>query len=615
MRTVLVTGSDTGVGKTRVVAALARLLARDGARVQLVKPVETGRAKDSMTEGDAETAQRLAGTGGNLCAVTLMSFTAPLAPPAAAGAEGKEISFADLVGRIRALEPCDWRIVEGAGGIATPIDVGGRDWADFAAAIGADALIVVVPDRLGAINQARLAFWRAAQSNVNAGVWLNALTPIEPTVAASTREGLRAAGVPLWAEQGFEESLPRESEKLWQRLISLVPAELAGKKNGPPGKDLPERCRLALAERETKRLRRTLRMHAPRPGELNLADNDYLALAGDLAVASAVAVAAVEHGASASASPLITGWREPHQWLIRELSDWHGFRRGLLWTSGYAANSALLSLLPAKGDLVLADRLIHHSMIDGLLRSGARLQRYEHLQLDQLEEMLVRAAPSGRMVFVVTETVFSMEGDFPDLARLAELKRRFGFQLVVDEAHALGWYGPGGAGLARAAGIEDAVDVLVGTLGKTLASGGAYTLFRDEAVRDYVVNHAGEFIYSTAISPLNVAAASAALRRVQTLASEQPQWHARSREFRVRLRTDGWAVPEGDSPIVPVKLDSAAAAVEAAEALRAQGILAAAVRPPTVPGGTSRLRFSLKRTFDEPAMTRVLTALNAWRMR
>jgi 8-amino-7-oxononanoate synthase len=299
--------------------------------------------------------------------------------------------------------------------------------------------------------------------------------------------------------------------------------------------------------------------------------------------------------------------------LTAALGAWHGFPYGLLWSSGYAANSAVLGLLPRRGDLVLADRLIHHSMIAGLLRSGARLQRYEHLDLGHLEELLKKNPSTERTVFVVTETVFSMDGDYPDLARLAELKRRHNFCLIVDEAHALGWHGPDGAGLVRAAGIADAVDVLIGTFGKTLASGGAYTLFRDATVRDYLVNFAGEFIYSTALSPLNVAAASAALDRVRALASEQPHWHAVSRDLRARLRAAGWAAPDGDSAIVPVKLGGADDAMSLTAALRAKGILVGAVRPPTVPAGTSRLRLSLKRTFSEADAQRLLTAMAEWR--
>ncbi len=244
------------------------------------------------------------------------------------------------------------------------------------------------------------------------------------------------------------------------------------------------------------------------------------------------------------------------------------------------------------------------------------MQRYGHLRLDELERRLAddRAANPARSIFVVTESVFSMDGDYPDLARLAELKRRHGFCWILDEAHALGWYGPEGAGLARAAGVEAEVDVLVGTLGKTLASGGAYTLFRDEAVRDYLVNLAGEFIYSTAIPPASAAAASAALERIRALAPAQAQWQAASRSFRAALRAARWSVPEGESPIVPVRLDDEAGALSLADFLRAAGIRAGAVRPPTVPAGTSRLRFSLKRTFRRAEDGgRVLAEMERWR--
>jgi 8-amino-7-oxononanoate synthase len=616
MRAILVTGSDTGVGKTHATAALARLLAVNGARVQIVKVVETGATAES--EGDAARAQRLAGGVGEV--FTLASFPVPLAPSSAAALAGQKLSLEILVKRAHALPLCDWRIFEGAGGIATPIDDHARDWADFATALEVDAVVIVVPDRLGAINQARLAFARAASAKLYAGVWLNATAPVGRDVADSNRAGLRAAGVPLWAE------LPDKPEELLNLLNQVergVPdalsdsdeASASGTPRSTSNMGWLERCRRALAERDEKKLRRTLRVTARRDGDLNLADNDYLDLARDPALAAAVAAAVAEHGTSASASPLITGWREPHARLVEALCAWHGFSCGMLWSSGYAANSAVLGGLPARGDLVLADRLIHHSMVAGLLRSGARLQRYEHLNLDQLEEQLARAQPSGRTVFVVTESVFSMDGDYPDLARMAELKRRHGFCWIVDEAHALGWYGPEGAGLVRAAGVESAVDVLVGTLGKTLAAGGAYTLFREEAARDYFVNTAGEFIYSTGFPPANAAAALAALGRVRAFAGQQAEWHEGSRAFRAALQAAGWSAPAGESPVVPVRLDDEDAALALAGALREAGIYAAAVRPPTVPAGTSRLRFSLKRTFTRADMERVLAAMAAWRAR
>ncbi len=600
MRTLFVTGTDTGVGKTQVTAALARLLAGSGACVQIVKAVETG----NPPQGDATRAREMAGVEADV--FTLASFAAPLAPLAAASSEGRVFSLEMVTAALRALPACDWRIVEGAGGIAVPVDADGRDWADFALASGAERVVLVVADRLGAINQGRLAYAYAEQRGLKAGLWLNAVTPVDGLVEASNRSGLVAAGVRLWASQAYGAVWPEASDVVLKLLLEPVADEGDVESQG-----VSERCRAALAVREKRGLRRRLRVFSDDDAVLNLADNDYLALAGDPGVAAAVSRAAREHGTSASASPLITGWRKPHEQLLSELCAWHGLPCGLLWTSGYAANAGVLGVLPARGDLVLADRLIHHSMIAGLLRSGARLQRYRHLDLDQLEEML--AGVEGRTVFVVTESVFSMDGDYPDMRRLAVLKRRHGFFWIVDEAHGLGWYGAQGAGLARAAGVEDEIDILVGTLGKTLASGGAYTLFHDEVVRDHVMNMAGEFIYSTAMPPTAAAGASAALARVITLSVDQASWQGRSRHFREQLQAAGWDALAGDSPVVPVRIGDAARVVSLANALREAGIWAGAVRPPTVPEGTSRLRFSLKRTFKESDTERVLAAMDAWR--
>jgi 8-amino-7-oxononanoate synthase len=614
MRTILVTGSDTGVGKTHAVAALARLLAGTaGDRIQIVKAVETG--ADGVAEGDAMRAQRLADSP-RIDARTLVSFPRALAPAAAAALAGRELSMEILLDRAQALPSCEWRIVEGAGGIASPIDGEGRDWADFAAAAGASAVVIVVPDRVGAINQGRLAFGRAVQAGLRAGVWLNAVSPVEADVAASNRSGLAGAGIPVWGELGYRESAAQGTRGLLEALSDGSALARAPEDCGTAPGFCAGRCESALAERERKNQRRRIRVTAFPEGVINLADNDYLSLARDPAVAAAVADAALEHGSSASASPLITGWRRPHEALVEALCAWHGLPFGLLWTSGYAANCAVLGTLPRRDDLVLADRLIHHSMIAGLIHSGVRIRRYPHLDLDRLESALAGPEAAGRPAFVVTESVFSMDGDYPDMARLAELKRRHGFCWVLDEAHGLGWYGPEGAGLARAAAVQESVDVFVGTLGKTLASGGAYTLFRDEAVRDYLMNMAGEFIYSTALPPANAAGALAALCRVRELAAAgQEGWQQASRRFRSLLSENDWDVPAGESPVVPVRMGGEDAAVSLASSLRGEGILVGAVRPPTVPAGTSRLRLSMKRTLTPGDLARVVKAMAVWRDR
>ncbi len=606
MKTLLVSGSDTGVGKTRVTAALARRLRADGSTVRIVKPVETGHAADDGENGDAFAAARLAGLPPGMTR-TVARFTAPLAPRAAAAAEGRALDWDELVAGVEATPVCDWRIIEGAGGLAVPLAADGRDWVDFAAELNVDIVVLVVPDRLGAINQARLVLGYAEARRLRAGLWLNACAPVDAAVAESNRAGLRELAAPLWGETAFDGFEACFSEEGWKAVVTPRPDP--GPRPGPTNG--AARWAEDLAAREASGLKRRLSVWTPSADDLNLAGNDYLELARDPAVASAMADAARQAGSSASASPLVTGWRDAHQDLVATLRDWHGFAEGLLWTSGYAANAGVLGTLPRPGDLVLADRLIHHSMVAGILKSGARLRRYPHLDLVALERLLEGEAEAGhsRAVFVATESVFSMDGDFPDLGRIAALRRRYGFCWILDEAHALGWYGRTGAGLAEEHGVAAEVDVLVGTCGKALGAGGAYTLFHGGPWRDALVNHAGEFIYSTALPPPVAVASRAAVGRARELAPERAAWRDASRALRARLRSAGWDAAEGDSPIVPVLTGSEERTLVMAEKLRRAGIRAAAVRPPTVPAGTSRLRFSLTRGFGPGDALRVLMAM------
>jgi 8-amino-7-oxononanoate synthase len=207
-----------------------------------------------------------------------------------------------------------------------------------------------------------------------------------------------------------------------------------------------------------------------------------------------------------------------------------------------------------------------------------------------------------------------MDGDSPNLARLAELKRRHGFLWLLDEAHALGWYGPRGQGRAAEAGVAAEVDVLVGTFGKALGAMGAYSLFHDKILREALINRAGEFIYSTYLSPLLAAAAQAALRRVIELAPRAETWRAQSRRFRAALRARGWDVPDGDSPIVPVHIGEDQAVVALGQRFFERGFAVGAIRPPTVPEGTARLRLSLKSTTPWADLESLLNELDAWRI-
>ena len=372
---------------------------------------------------------------------------------------------------------------------------------------------------------------------------------------------------------------------------------------------LLQRLRQSLAQREGSSLRRKLTARASADTRVNLADNDYLGLSRDPAVVAAGVAALHEWGASSSASPLVTGYTEIHQQLEQTLAAWQGYAHGLVMNTGFSANSAVLGGLPKKGDLILADRLVHASMLDGIMASGARLRRFAHNDLDALELMLHEEPALDGVIFVVTESVYSMDGDSPDLKRLASLRKRFGFCWVLDEAHATGWYGATGSGLQEEQGAFAAADIVVGTLGKGLGSQGAYVLSHAHEVRDALINFAGEFVYSTYLAPSCAAAALAAVDRVKGMSAERSELYALSQAWRDGLVEAGFAVPSGDSPIIPLILGDSDVTLKYATALRAAGFMVSAIRPPTVPVRTGRIRISLRRGLSPAVLSSFIAAL------
>jgi len=372
---------------------------------------------------------------------------------------------------------------------------------------------------------------------------------------------------------------------------------------------LLQRLQRSLAQREGSSLRRKLAARASDDARVNLADNDYLGLSRDPAVIAAGVAALHEWGASSSASPLVTGYTVVHQQLEHALAVWQGYEHGLVINTGFAANSAVLGGLPKKGDLILADRLVHASMLDGITASGARLRRFAHNDLDALELMLHEEPALEGVIFVVTESVYSMDGDSPDLKRLASMRKRFGFCWVLDEAHATGWYGATGSGLQEEQGAFAAADIVVGTLGKGLGSQGAYVLSHAPEVRDALINFAGEFVYSTYLAPSCAAAALAAVERIKGMSAERVEFHALSHAWRDGLIEAGFAVPSGDSPIIPLILGDSDITLKYATALRAGGFMVSAIRPPTVPVRTGRIRISLRRGLTPAVLAKFLLVL------
>ena len=209
---------------------------------------------------------------------------------------------------------------------------------------------------------------------------------------------------------------------------------------------------------------------------INLCSNDYFQLRHDPRVITGAKEACEKYGTGSGASPLLSGFLPCHQSLLDQLKKWKHKSFGMLFNAGFLANQAVLKHLPCKNDLILADKLIHHSMAQALTQGSARFKRYHHLDLDHLQELLDAHCDEYETIFVVTESVFSMDGDYPDLKKLVELKKQYSFILILDEAHGTGVFGATGAGLAEEMQVQDQVDIIIGTLGKSLASMGAYVL-------------------------------------------------------------------------------------------------------------------------------------------
>lgn len=338
---------------------------------------------------------------------------------------------------------------------------------------------------------------------------------------------------------------------------------------------------------------------------VNFTSNDYLGLARDPRVAGAAADAARDHGASVSASRLLCGSTPLHDRLERRLAALKGREAALLYSSGYLANLGVLTALARPGDAIFSDALNHASIIDGCRLSGARTTVYRHGDADHLAALLAASRADRRLI--VSETVFSMDGDVAPLAALAALARRHDAVLVLDEAHATGVLGPGGEGALARDGIDPRGIVVVGTLSKALASAGGFVA-ADAAVVDYLVNRSRPFIFNTAPTPASVGAALAALDVVAAEPERRERLHALAARLRDGLVAAGHPPSRSETPIVPLLLGDAETALAAERRLREAGALARAIRPPTVPEGTARIRFNLMAIHDEADVDRALAA-------
>jgi 8-amino-7-oxononanoate synthase len=326
---------------------------------------------------------------------------------------------------------------------------------------------------------------------------------------------------------------------------------------------------------------------------LLLCSNDYLGLADHPRVRGAAAEAAMRWGAGAGASRLVCGNMQPHRSLELRLAEFKGFEAALLFGSGYLANIGAISALAPRGGVVFSDELNHASIVDGCRLSRAETFVYRHGDVEHLAWGLEQA--QGRGALIVTDGVFSMDGDVAPLGQLVELARRHECRLMVDEAHATGAIGKEGRGSVAAAGLEGEVDVVVGTLGKALGSYGAYVCASSELV-EYLVNTARPFIFSTAPPPSAAAAAAAALELLESHPHRVARLQANAALLRTALAAEGLDVGHSETQIVPVAIGDASPAMELSERVLERGVFAQGIRPPTVPEGSSRLRFTVMAT-------------------
>jgi 8-amino-7-oxononanoate synthase len=340
---------------------------------------------------------------------------------------------------------------------------------------------------------------------------------------------------------------------------------------------------------------------------LDFCSNDYLGLARDPRVAEAMAAGAREYGAGSGASHLVTGHHRAHHALEEALAAFVGRERALLFSTGYMANLGVAGAFAGRGDTVLQDRLNHASLLDAGLLSGARFARFPHADTTALERRLQAAGPGRRLV--LTDGVFSMDGDLAPLPGHVAACRRHRAMLVVDDAHGLGVLGAGGRGVLEHYGLGSAdVPLMVGTLGKGLGTFGAFVAGDAELI-ELLIQRARTYVYTTALPPAVAVATQAALAISQSEPWRRERTLALAARFRDRARRAGLPLADSATPIQPVLLGEPAAATAASEALLARGYLVAAIRPPTVPPGSSRLRVTLSAAHEETDVDGLVDAL------
>ncbi len=340
---------------------------------------------------------------------------------------------------------------------------------------------------------------------------------------------------------------------------------------------------------------------------LNLCSNSYLSLHAHPQVIEAAKAAVDEYGAGTCSSRSISGSIELYRILEKEIAAFKGYPGGLVFSTGYMANMGVVATLTEERDVIFSDELNHSSLIDSMRLSRAKKVIFRHRDLNDLEEKLKKEQAKG-VRFVISESVFSMDGDIAPIAGFMELKKKYGFLFILDDAHGTGVFGPTGRGGAESFGLNAHMDVEMATFGKSFGSFGAFAL-GDGIVIEYLINRARTFMYTTALSPATLAASIASVRLIREDPSFRNQLWDNIEYMRSRLVSAGFDLKDSVGPIIPIVVGDDAKAVEMQHILMEEGVFIQAVRPPTVAPGTSRLRLTVVRSFTGNEMDVALDAL------
>jgi 8-amino-7-oxononanoate synthase len=375
----------------------------------------------------------------------------------------------------------------------------------------------------------------------------------------------------------------------------------------------------AMDDWERRGLKRTLVTRAsPQSAQISIGEkplvnfgaNDYLGLANDPRLIAAAYEASQCEGWGAGASPLVTGHSREHELLEHDLAAWLGTEAALVFPSGYAANTGTIAALVEEGDMIFSDAKNHASLIDGCRLSRATTHIYPHVDLQALEQLLKTNATKSRRRLIVTDTVFSMDGDIAPLAELCKLAEKYKCMLLVDEAHATGVFGERGTGLVSAQGVASRVPIRIGTLSKSLASAGGFVA-GSQLLIDWLANRARSFVFSTAHPPAAAAAARTAIEIAQSEPQRREQLLVQAAWLREQLRSRGFQIGISRTQIIPIILGDESKTMQAAATLRERGFFVPGIRPPSVPVGESLLRISLSYAHSREQLSALLENLLA----